>query len=268
MSRYRIKDRSGRTIGYAENTTDQFLGGVLGGILAVVLFLIIGPIVLTALGAGWVVVTVWNWGTHLPITPFPNLNGVLIVALAATVLWILGSSVKQGTSEFDKDRFFWSQTIRAKLAAIIIATLCGLVFALLMLIPGIAAFIVFALTVKIVFDYIPGWLFSSEYLLWEFPEYWDSILLLVPSFPGGLGFFGLVTLILYTLKQGEVLPLRQSFQIFFIVVIGPLLGALVLNLTGLDVSLTEDLVLTLVQTGFGGLLAGFLIIFFYRPEYW
>lgn len=94
--RYRISDSSGRTVGYATDQGAEALGIVLVVGLAIVLL----PIVLLVVG----VMTYWSWATALvPITPFPNLNGILVtlalVALAsasvASMDWLVRATYRR-----------------------------------------------------------------------------------------------------------------------------------------------------------------------------
>ncbi len=93
---YRISDSSGRTVGYATSQGAEAMGIVLALGLAIVLL----PVVLVVIG----VMTYWSWATAIvPITPFPNLNGIVVtlvlVALVAgsvvSVDWVVRATYRR-----------------------------------------------------------------------------------------------------------------------------------------------------------------------------
>jgi hypothetical protein len=80
---YRITDRRGHTVGYAHHQGAELLGALLVGAGMIGLAVVLAPILAVLYGIGWVLpwyLVFWTWATELPLTRFPNLNGVLVLA--------------------------------------------------------------------------------------------------------------------------------------------------------------------------------------------
>lgn len=126
--RYRISDSSGRTVGYATDQGAEALGIVLVVGLAIVLL----PIVLLLVG----VMTYWSWATALvPITPFPNLNGILVtlalVALAsasvASMDWLVRATYRRRLGFLVASGFNGAYSLFAQVALGLVAATIPLV---------------------------------------------------------------------------------------------------------------------------------------------
>jgi len=79
---YIIKDPSGKTIGRAVDEGEEIVGMFIGAGLILIVGVILAPIIFAVavfpLGvSAWQYS--WNLATQVPISPFPNLNGVLVI---------------------------------------------------------------------------------------------------------------------------------------------------------------------------------------------
>lgn len=85
---YRITGKNGRTIGYARNQGIELAGMLVGSIAVIVLAMILVPLFLVGYGVvlsaqGFLIF--WDWATAVSLTPFPNLNGVLVITMLGIV---------------------------------------------------------------------------------------------------------------------------------------------------------------------------------------
>jgi hypothetical protein len=85
---YRITDRKGKTIGYVGDHRLELLVMAIGGTVLLGLAIIIAPLVAIGMGLQLLIpwyLIFWNWATSLPLTPFPNLNGILVIATIGVI---------------------------------------------------------------------------------------------------------------------------------------------------------------------------------------
>jgi len=81
---FRITNRNGKTIGYARDQSLDLLGVLIVGVVVIVMGIIILPIYVVVVGVQTVLpwyLMFWDWASNLPLTPFPNLNGLIVVAV-------------------------------------------------------------------------------------------------------------------------------------------------------------------------------------------
>ncbi|GIK76156.1 MAG: hypothetical protein BroJett021_51440 [Chloroflexota bacterium] len=79
---YRVTDKSGKTVGYVRDQSTELAGMLIGGVALIALSIILIPVIAVGYGLmwGWQAFFIfWLWATNLPLTPFPNLNGVLVI---------------------------------------------------------------------------------------------------------------------------------------------------------------------------------------------
>lgn len=95
MGKYRIKDISGRMIGYAQSQSSEIAEGIFGFLLA----LIAAPILLFIIGLFVGLNSLWSWATHIWITPFPLINGLIVIAVLSIFAAIAIRILKTGRSD-------------------------------------------------------------------------------------------------------------------------------------------------------------------------
>lgn len=81
---YRITDKKGRTVGYARDQGAELAAAILGGIVLIGLAIVLVPFVIVGAGlyfSGVAFLIYWEWATQIGITPYPNINGVIVVVI-------------------------------------------------------------------------------------------------------------------------------------------------------------------------------------------
>ena len=153
MRRFRVKDRSGRTIGYLEEEP-----GFLDSIVGFILLLFIAPVILLISGLYFGVSAVWNLATRVPITPAPHINGLIVMVVLSVIVAVIIRSLPKGRANVlyidvpIGTKIFYLLNIHGKIYTLTLGFIIGA------LITG------FAVGIGMFFFSIPlGWLLESQY---------------------------------------------------------------------------------------------------------
>lgn len=151
--KYRVTNQRGKTIGYVRDQSLDLLGVLIVGVVVVAMGIVILPIYVVIVGVQTVLpwyLMFWDWASNLPLTPFPNLNGMIII----TAIGVTGGVIHQFLPLHILLFYAFGNVVRLLVLDVILGIIgllitfvgCGLIIGLTLGLPISLAFWLFTTT--------------------------------------------------------------------------------------------------------------------------